>query len=100
MATTDTALEGLDALEQPRVGTGNGASSLATRAWRATWPKLAAIALVLLIWEIIAASGWKKLIFPAPPPPPPPPAPPWRTGGTRSAPACAGTRSAPRCTAR
>jgi sulfonate transport system permease protein len=68
MATTDTALEGLDALEQPRAGTGNGASSLAARAWRATWPKLAAIALVLVIWEVIAASGWKKLIFPAPGP--------------------------------
>ena len=68
MATTDTALEGLDALEQPRAGSGNGASSLAARAWRATWPKLAAIALVLVIWEVIAASGWKKLIFPAPGP--------------------------------
>ncbi|HEX3963755.1 MAG TPA: ABC transporter permease [Trebonia sp.] len=68
MASTDTALEGLDALEQPQAAAVNGARSLAARAWRAAWPKLAAIALVLVIWEIIAASGWKKLIFPAPGP--------------------------------
>ena len=67
MSSTDTALKGLDALEQ-RAATVNGARSVAARAWRATWPKLAAIALVLLIWELIAASGWKKLIFPAPGP--------------------------------
>jgi NitT/TauT family transport system permease protein len=65
MASTDTALQGLDALEQP---VGSAAGSLAARAWRAAWPKLAAIVLVLLIWELIAASGWKKLIFPAPGP--------------------------------
>jgi NitT/TauT family transport system permease protein len=68
MATTDTALEGLDALEQPSGGAAGGPGSLAARAWRAAWPKLAAIALVLVIWEVIAASGWKKLIFPAPGP--------------------------------
>src|SRR5260221_8033613 len=65
MAITD-ALGGLDALEQPQAATANGASTLADRAWRAAWPKLAAIAVVLLIWELIAASGWKKRIFPAP----------------------------------
>jgi len=67
MASTDTALEGLDALEQPQAATA-GAGGLGARAWRAAWPKLAAIALVLLIWELVAASGWKKLIFPAPGP--------------------------------
>ena len=65
MVSTDTALQGLDALEQP---VGSAAGSLAARAWRGAWPKLAAIALVLVIWELIAASGWKKLIFPAPGP--------------------------------
>ena len=67
MASTSTALQGLDALEQPLTGTRAGAS-LAARAWRAVWPKLLAVALVLLVWELIAASGWKKLIFPAPGP--------------------------------
>jgi NitT/TauT family transport system permease protein len=68
MASADTALQGLDALEQPQAATASGPGSLAARAWRAAWPKLAAIALVLVIWELIAASGWKKLIFPAPGP--------------------------------
>ncbi|HTU73080.1 MAG TPA: ABC transporter permease [Trebonia sp.] len=68
MATnTDAAIAGLDALEQPQPGTAVG-DGLALRAWKATWPKAAAIALVLLIWELIALSGWKKLIFPAPGP--------------------------------
>src|SRR5215469_10681988 len=68
MASTDTALEGLDALEQPQGATASGAGGLGARAWRAAWPKLAAIALVLLAWEVVAASGWKRLIFPAPGP--------------------------------
>ena len=36
------------------------------RAWAVAWPKLLAIAIVLGIWELIALSGWKKLIFPTP----------------------------------
>jgi len=67
VTNTDAALAGLDALEQPQLGASAG-DSLATRAWKATWPKVAAIALVLVIWELIALSGWKKLIFPAPGP--------------------------------
>jgi NitT/TauT family transport system permease protein len=68
MATNaDAALAGLDALEQPQPGASAG-ESLAIRAWKATWPKVAAIALVLVVWELIALSGWKKLIFPAPGP--------------------------------
>src|ERR1700758_3542931 len=67
MASTSTALQGLDALEEPQGGTSAG-DRLAVRAWRAVWPKLLAIALVLLGWELIAVSGWKKLIFPAPGP--------------------------------
>jgi NitT/TauT family transport system permease protein len=51
MASADTALQGLDALEQPQAATASGPGSL-----------------VLVIWEFIAASGWKKLIFPAPGP--------------------------------
>jgi NitT/TauT family transport system permease protein len=68
MATnTDATLAGLDALEQSQPGASAG-DSLAVRAWKGTWPKVAAIALVLAIWELIALSGWKKLIFPAPGP--------------------------------
>jgi NitT/TauT family transport system permease protein len=68
MATnTDATIAGLDALEQPQPGASAG-DRLALRAWKGTWPKVAAIALVLAIWELIALSGWKKLIFPAPGP--------------------------------
>jgi NitT/TauT family transport system permease protein len=60
-----SAIAGLDALDQPQV-TGAAGAGIATRAWRAAWPKLAAIALVLAVWELIHLTGWKKLIFPAP----------------------------------
>jgi NitT/TauT family transport system permease protein len=59
-----SAIAGLDALEQAQV-TGTDAG-IASRAWRATWPKLLAVVLVLAIWELIHLTGWKKLIFPAP----------------------------------
>src|SRR5690349_16041880 len=62
-----STIAGLDALDQPQVTAAAGAST-ATRAWRAAWPKLLAIALVLAIWELIHLTGWKKLIFPAPGP--------------------------------
>ena len=62
-----STIAGLDALDQPQA-TGIAGASVATRAWRATWPKLLAIALVLAIWEVIHLTGWKELIFPAPGP--------------------------------
>jgi NitT/TauT family transport system permease protein len=35
--------------------------------WRSAWPKLAAIALALVIWEILYLAGWKpSTVFPAP----------------------------------
>ncbi len=42
------------------------ASRLASRVWAALWPKVLAIAIVLVIWELIHLSGWKKEIFPGP----------------------------------
>ena len=41
---------------------------LLNRGWAALWPMVLAIAIVLAAWELIALSGWKKLIFPAPGP--------------------------------
>jgi len=68
MATSaDATMAGLDALEQPQPGASAG-DNLATRAWKVAWPKVTAIVIVLVIWELIALSGWKKLIFPAPGP--------------------------------
>ena len=65
---TDQALRGLDSLElrpdqgQPERG------RLARKAWAALWPKLLAIALVLVVWELIALSGWNHLVFKGPGP--------------------------------
>jgi NitT/TauT family transport system permease protein len=52
----DRELAGLDALE---LG-GRERKSLAARTWSATWPKLIAIGLFLVIWELVALSGWKS----------------------------------------
>jgi sulfonate transport system permease protein len=61
----DTTLAGLDALElAPAAGTSAG--ERARRAWAATWPKLAAVALVWLVWELIHLTGWKKYVLPGP----------------------------------
>jgi NitT/TauT family transport system permease protein len=57
-------LSGLDALdlaeqERPR--------SLARRTWSALWPKLAAIAIFLSVWQLIVWSGWKPdYVLPGP----------------------------------
>jgi NitT/TauT family transport system permease protein len=58
-------LAGLDALDLAEGGRRGG--SLAHRAWRVLWPKLAAIVLVGLIWELVYLSGYKPAyIFPSP----------------------------------
>jgi NitT/TauT family transport system permease protein len=63
---TDATLAGLDALElAPQQGR-RGAAERAARIWAATWPKLAAIALVWVIWEAVHLTGWKKYVLPGP----------------------------------
>ena len=59
----DEALAGLDALE---LAQGNDTHPL-QRAWSATWPKLAALALGLALWQAVVESGWKpEYILPGP----------------------------------
>src|SRR3984885_8425786 len=59
----NSALAGLDALDLAgRAGGGRGGFAL--RFWNSLWPKLLAIALVFLVWELITLSGYKKQIFP------------------------------------
>jgi NitT/TauT family transport system permease protein len=59
----DEALAGLDALE---LAQGNDRHPL-QRAWSATWPKLAALALGLALWQAVVESGWKpEYILPGP----------------------------------
>jgi NitT/TauT family transport system permease protein len=62
----DTTLAGLDALDLDPAAQGRGAGGRARRTWAATWPKLAAVALVWTVWELIHFAGWKKLVLPGP----------------------------------
>ena len=67
----DTTLAGLDALDLGAgpAGTGPagaGARDRAARIWAAAWPKLAAIVLAWVAWELIHLSGWKKFVLPGP----------------------------------
>jgi NitT/TauT family transport system permease protein len=59
----DEELHGLDTLElaiPPK-------PSRLARVWAATWPKLAAIAIALLAWQLIVWSGWRpEYILPGP----------------------------------
>jgi NitT/TauT family transport system permease protein len=57
-------VSGLDNLElAPRADRG----TLGKRAWRSTWPKLLAVAIVLLLWQLVVWSGWKpEYVLPGP----------------------------------
>ncbi|MDQ4149313.1 MAG: ABC transporter permease [Actinomycetota bacterium] len=59
----DDELAGLDALEvhepQPK--------SLLGRIWAGAWPPLAAVALVIALWELVVLTGWRpEYAFPPP----------------------------------
>jgi NitT/TauT family transport system permease protein len=58
-------LAGLDALDLAVAAPGL-TGRFAARGWRAVWPKLAAVALVLVVWEALYLGGWKHFIFPGP----------------------------------
>jgi NitT/TauT family transport system permease protein len=58
-----TYLESLEAPSADQRG-----RRLATRFWGGAWPVALAIAIVLVLWQLVALSGWKKAIFPAPGP--------------------------------
>ena len=62
----DTTLAGLDALDLGPARTGRDAGDRARRLWAALWPKLAAVALVWVIWEAVHLTGWKKYVLPGP----------------------------------
>jgi NitT/TauT family transport system permease protein len=59
----DRALAGLDALDDA----GRSArGTLSQRLWRATWPKLIALAVILLVWQIAVWVHWKPYILQSP----------------------------------
>ena len=62
----DQALQGLDNLELGPRTAGRRAARLARKTWAAAWPKLLAIALVLLVWQLVHLTGWKHLVLAGP----------------------------------
>src|ERR1700691_5714644 len=65
---TDQALRGLDNLElDPAPGT-RDPGRLARKAWAAFWPKVLAIALILVVWEAVTLTGWKHYVLKGPGP--------------------------------
>jgi NitT/TauT family transport system permease protein len=63
----DQALHGLDSLELQAAARADR-GRLARQAWAAAWPKLLAIALVLAIWQLVTATGWKHYVIKGPGP--------------------------------
>jgi NitT/TauT family transport system permease protein len=59
----DQTLAGLDALEQAPVA---ARDRFWPRLWRATWPKLIALGIILLVWEIAVWVHWKPYILQSP----------------------------------
>ncbi|WP_150244379.1 ABC transporter permease [Nocardiopsis quinghaiensis] len=65
----DRQVQGLDALEMApsRQSDRPTAVRVAARAWAATWPKLAAVAIVLVAWQAVVWSGWRPVyVLPGP----------------------------------
>jgi NitT/TauT family transport system permease protein len=59
----DRELAGLDHLETALPSRPNRAA----RIWAAAWPKLLAVALVLIVWQLVVWSGWKpEYVLPGP----------------------------------
>ncbi|MCK9876193.1 ABC transporter permease [Frankia sp. Ag45/Mut15] len=56
-------LAGLDALDIPTAQS----RPLAGRAWAAAWPKIGALVVFLLVWQLVVWSGWKPTyVLPGP----------------------------------
>jgi NitT/TauT family transport system permease protein len=58
----ESEIRGHDALDL-----GSSTPRLAHSAWRAAWPKLAAVAIALGLWQLVAISGWRpSYVLPGP----------------------------------
>jgi NitT/TauT family transport system permease protein len=53
----DQTLSGLDALE---LAGRSGEQSRVSKIWASTWPKLIALSIVLVIWQLVYWSEWRK----------------------------------------
>jgi NitT/TauT family transport system permease protein len=60
------SISGLDSLELNAAQADHGPGKIARAAWTSLWPKLLAIALVLIIWELVHLTGWKENVVKGP----------------------------------
>jgi NitT/TauT family transport system permease protein len=65
-ASQPSAMEGLDRLELGAVRAGRDPGRKLRTAWTAVWPKLLAIALILVIWQLVHLTGWKSYVLKGP----------------------------------
>jgi NitT/TauT family transport system permease protein len=71
MATdTSARMSGLDALElAARAPQERDLRLRATAVWRSLWPKVLAVVIVLIAWQLVVLSGWKsEFVLPGPGP--------------------------------
>ncbi len=62
-STLDRTLAGLDALDRAERTT---RATLGQRLWRATWPKLIAFGIILLVWQVAVWAHWRPYILQSP----------------------------------
>jgi NitT/TauT family transport system permease protein len=65
-AGPSSAITGLDRLESGPAPAAPDVARFARSAWAAAWPKLLAIALVLVIWQLVHLTGWKSYVIKGP----------------------------------
>ena len=65
-ADLQRSISGLDSLELSAALADRGPGRIARAAWAALWPKLLAIALVLIIWQLVHLTGWKQNVVKGP----------------------------------
>ena len=65
-AQQPSAIEGLDRLELGPAPARIDHVRRWRNAWTAVWPKLLAIALILVIWQIVHLTGWKSYVLKGP----------------------------------
>ena len=61
-----TAIAGLDRLELGPAPQYRSPARIAISAWSAAWPKLLAIALILVVWQAVHLTGWKSYVLKGP----------------------------------
>ena len=61
-----TAIAGLDRLELGPTPQHRSPARVARSAWSAAWPKLLAIALILVVWQVVHLTGWKSYVLKGP----------------------------------